>query len=1116
MADNPGIDRLNDSVHEMQAFLTDAFNMFLDQDLKKSDILDDMNNTLKAISKALDNKTPEPESNKAIDKVSSKSYNSQNKILTDISNSVKSIYKFLSDKKPENESKKTLESTSKPETESKSTSIPETGNTNDIFVQLATIGTSITSLANGLNLFKNVKSKKFTDFIKDLTNAMTNDGKIKDPKQVTEIYKAMADVLKALGDNIGKIGSGMIIFNIAAMMGGPKLFIKFVDDFFSKDRMKLLDPKKSKEVGEALHSLGTGILKFSVAMALSTPLLIIGIPGALLMVPMIALMGFITSQVGKNKKDINAGARSMETMALGLLFFSGAIFIAGMLQPTDLLMGLAVIALFGVFMLTVMLMNKIGGKNATKEGGEAMVFMGVALITVTIALLITRFIEFEDIMKGVLIMGGMALISIFLGMAKDKAIEGAVAMLFISASLIVAVLGILMTKLVDWDDIGKAGAIIGGLTISAILLGQFAPTALMGAISLIVISAALIVASVGVMLVKDFTWEEIGKSGAIIGGLGAAAILLGLAGPLPILGAVAMLLMGVALVVMAVGVGKLLDLKFTEKDTDRMTGLLGDLALTFGEIGLGSLFILPGTLVGIGMGMALNTIGSGLMKFSNMNIPMDKLGGENGLISQVLNAVIKPFTEIGKTYSGGFLGFGGSTDAEKGITAVKGIGDILCDIAEGVQAFADLKYTDSKGKVVQIPLSDLQENGRIITSIRNVLGAVGIVFAELGAANGETGWFSSGLIEKGVKSIAGVGENLVNIAKAVQEFANLTYTDKNGKKVPLTKEMIGTAKVPGLVGINIRNMISAITGALGEIGKSDDAQGDWWFGTSAINKGKEMIDGVGENIGSLATSAKTIMDIFDKAKPEDLERNIKTVIGAMTKSLANPELLKSGASIEKTSKIVLSSSESIKKLADISVDIYESTSKLKGFDTKFPKSMEAIVLGFKKINLLTGTNVNATKFNQMTAGIVSIANSSVNLEKASLSIEKISTSLIKTFKSINELADDKLKNVKEFFQTIVEIDKFNQEKFDQAMEQQLNNINTTQVQNTKQTSSVKVTTEHEDTSKGKNKISVDQLYELMSQQTQIMQSILAKLSGTLSVDMIDDGVGSLSKYSKKA
>ena len=1116
MADDRGIEHLNDTVREMHNFLTNSFNAFLEQDENQSDIMNDMRDSLKAIAKSLDSKDS--------DKNQSKKAAS-----SDILKSTKDD--------------KTID-----------------------YAQLAALGKSMPDLAKGLMLFNFTKTTKFTNFIKDLYNGMTNDGKIKDSKQVTEMYKAIADVLKSLGDNIGKIGKGMVSFNIAAVMGGPKLFIKFMDDFFSKDRLKLLDSKKSKDIGLALHSLGTGILKFSVAMALSTPLLIIGIPGALLLVPMLMLMEVLSKSLGKKSKDIKNGAESMAMMSLGLVAFSASIFIAGLLQPNDLLMGAGVILLFGVFIGVVMLMNKIGGKSATKDGGEAMLLMSTSLIVMSLALVFTRFVQFEDILKGALIMGTTALVAILVGEAKETVKDGAMAMLLVSASLIIATLGILMTRLVTWEDIGKAGAIIGGLALSTILvgkagtdvkegamamilisgalivavlgiwstelvtwedigkagaiigglsvaaiaLGQFAPTAIMGAVSLIIISASLIVAAVGIKMIQGIPWEDIGKAGAIIGGLTVAAIALGVAGPVAILGAVSMLLIGASLIVIGKGLESILQVKFTSKDTTRITDMLGSLALTFGEIGLGSLFLIPGTVAAIGMGVALNEIGSGLLKFSQMNISMDKLGGDNGLISQVLYAVIKPFESIGKTYSGGFLGFGGSTDAEKGITAVKGIGDVLCEIAMGVQAFADLKYTDTKGNKIQIPLSDLQAGGKIITSITSVLGAVGAVFADLGAKNGETGWFSKGLIEKGVKSIAGAGENLVNIAKAVQEFANLTYTDKDGKKVPLTNTMLGAN---GTVSMSIKNTILAMTSALSEIGKNPDAESSFWGGTGAIKLGKAAIDGVGKSIGDIAIAAQGIMNIFVKGvKPEDLNKSVRMTIKAMTGALLDPQLVNNDKTLEKSGELVTTLSKTMKNLANSANDIYGNLSKNKNFDTRFPKMMESMITGFKKINLLAGTKINASEFNKITSGIVNVANSHAQLDKASISIEKISNSLVKAFRSINELADDKLTKVKEFFDTIVEIDKFNQDQFDAKMQQHLDSLTNIPSYTAQPLGPVTATQKPDETSN----ILIQELKSSFDDMNNTLQAILAKLSGTLSVEMDDDGSSGLTKYSKKA
>jgi len=974
---------------------------------------------------------------------------------SDVFDSISDYLKVLIDNinKDDNSSKENKSSSA-----AKGASGSKSNSTKDMF-DFSKLGKSLPDLAKGLILFKKAEPAKFTAFVRNLTDAMTQDGKLKNPKQIKELYEGISKVFESLGDNLGKMGLGLMIFTLADKMGGPKSFVNFLDKFLTKERLAILGSDQTKQAAESLNTLGNGLLLFSIAAALSTPLLLIGLPGLLLFIPSMKLIQIGISMLGDDLKRIKEGGEAITYMAAGLILFSLSLILTRELEPTDFLMGIALIFVFAIFIGVIALMDKlVGGKKGSNEGADSIMYFGIALITVTIALLLTRLITFDDIIKGALIIGVLGGISILLGLAKDTVKDGAWAMLLVSASLIVAVIGVIMTKLVDWEDIGKAGAIIGGLSVAVIIVGMNGSMAMMGSIAMILISASLIVATIGIGMAAKFDWEDIGKAGAIIGGLGAAAVLIGLSGPLAILGSVAMLIMGASLIVMAIGIKKLLELEFTEDNTVSLLKLIGGLGIEFGLIGLGSLFIGLGAIALIGVGLALNSIGEGLLKFYNLNIPIDELSGENGTIYKVLTSVMEPFKKIGleNSVGGGFLNPFGSNPVAVGIASVEGIGDILVDIAKGVQEFANLTFVNSRGERIQL---DSTQMAMVASNIQMVLGAVSIAFAQLGETNGETNWWSNGKIESGVKSVEGVGRNLVDIAKGVQEFANLKFTGKDGKQISIKPEWLGPT---GFITTNIQNVISSISSALGLIGSSDGAQGDWWFGSSAISKGKSAIDGVGKNLLDIVKTAQGISDLTSKGfDPVKMETTIKTIIKGFSNALIS-------------------------------------------------------------IGSIPNSEKSAKTFNGISKNILDIANSSDGLNKSSLAIEKISNSLTKTFDGINKLGDDKLKNLKEFFQTLVEIEKFNAESFDKKMESwkelanTTTNLNVTGNENSGSSYTTSPTRSSKSSATNDNEKSskeLDAKVDLLNTKFDTMITLLGQISQSLkkplSVDIIDNDINTL-------
>jgi len=111
-----------------------------------------------------------------------------------------------------------------------------------------------------------------------------------------------------------------------------------------------------------------------------------------------------------------------------------------------------------------------------------------------------------------------------------------------------------------------------------------------------------------------------------------------------------------------------------------------------------------------------------------------KLSGKSG----ILFGLAEIFAEIGNKYPGekGFLGIGGSEGpVKKGVDAVKGIGGVVSELAEGIIAFANmgrgLPNYDKDGKFngtyTKFSLDDVQKNiTKVLTALPNVFASIDI------------------------------------------------------------------------------------------------------------------------------------------------------------------------------------------------------------------------------------------------------------------------------------------------------------------------------------------------------------------------------------------------------
>ena len=519
----------------------------------------------------------------------------------------------------------------------------------------------------------------------------------------------------------------------------------------------------------------------------------------------------------------------------------------------------------------------------------------------------------ELIGKSILLLGGIGGTIALLGLVEKFVDKGSEALIIAGLGLTVFAIGAgalgLVAHFLSYEDIAKMGLVILATGTALAAAGFASAFIIAGGAALAVAGAGLVLLGAGLFVLSKSIGasEDLFKPSKIdpektqletvIGGVISAFAVSPLKAAAVILSAPAVLLAGASMIALSGGLilmGKVASndgVKDLFKvpangDYDSNLGLiLGSIVDAFAISPLKVVKMIASTPAFIASGISLLTIAGSLKAFDKMtnSIDLEKLigtGGAPGTIESILTAVMGTFAKVAKdngiASAGGvkdFL-FGGSNPVSAGISAVKGVGRVLVDVAEGVQAWANLTYTDNDGNVKMIDGSVMDT---VSSNIQMVLGVLGKEFAAIGEANGETGWFSQGTIEKGISSIKGVGTELVSIAEAVQSFANLTFTDPNdpSKKISLPAEMLAPG---GSVRTNIKNAIISITEALAMAGSDEGAQrGFFGWGSSDIDKGKEAIAGVGADLAGIADIVKAASEI-DLAGVAGKVANILTLV----------------------------------------------------------------------------------------------------------------------------------------------------------------------------------------------------------------------------------------------
>jgi len=171
-----------------------------------------------------------------------------------------------------------------------------------------------------------------------------------------------------------------------------------------------------------------------------------------------------------------------------------------------------------------------------------------------------------------------------------------------------------------------------------------------------------------------------------------------------------------------------------------------------------------------GAGEELTNIATGLQAFQQMveqNINWDTLGQA---IKKSLTFVGEAFAAIGsgenEEKDGWWIFKWDENKTAKGVAAVKGAGTELTNIANGLKTFQDMITANV----------DFNALGNVI---KTTLTLVGDAFAVVGGKEQTDSTFfgliewDENLVQKGIDNVKGAGQELTNIAKGLQSFADL-------------------------------------------------------------------------------------------------------------------------------------------------------------------------------------------------------------------------------------------------------------------------------------------------------------------------------------------------------
>ena len=543
-----------------------------------------------------------------------------------------------------------------------------------------------------------------------------------------------------------------------------------------------LDEKRMESIA-LLGDVGMALLKFAGSLALVallTPLALVGLLGATILILGISVIFKIVDKMGMDEEKMKAYGEGLQALALGLLG-TGIVLALLSFAVKPVLIGLAVAGavVIGIGLMFFVL-DKLGVDKSMKKTSIALMFAGLSIVVLATSILLAS-ILLPPFVTGVLpVLGTVAAVALIFyvaGMGATQIAKGALALGFAGLALIILGFGVsIMANAVPDLKTGLGMiALIGGLGVVFALIGAYESgmmtgvplTITLGSVAMLMVGVSLMVLSIGVermaKAVAPLSLEQAGMIALIIGGLGVGFAAAGFAAPLIMLGAGAFLIAGAALVVVGKGLQQITNIDFKKLGTIKKTGTgafndSGETGFFGGKktnlevamdaiansVSLGPLSIV-GILAGAPTlmlaGFALTQISKGLLEFNKLQDKID-IGVLSTNVRDMVGVLADEFARIGTKYPGGkkslmqsIFGGGEQSAVADGISSTMGMGSALTGIARGMQAMANLKFPikyDKEGNPIAFETMSSDAPEKVAKNTATIISALALPFFNIG------------------------------------------------------------------------------------------------------------------------------------------------------------------------------------------------------------------------------------------------------------------------------------------------------------------------------------------------------------------------------------------------
>lgn len=469
----------------------------------------------------------------------------------------------------------------------------------------------------------------------------------------------------------------------------------------------------------------------------------------------------------------------------------------------------------------------------------------------------------------------------------DKGIKSGIrTLMFMAISIGILALVIAFT-IAYMGGLGETAAAFGIIALSIIILGlalfivgKMKGDIIGGSIAMLFASIAILVLAVAVTIFSkaNVGIEDVGLLGLTIAIVGVAMAIAG-AGPVPVmiaLGAAAMILAGVSILIIATAMAIWTAAKVAKKDVTVLGATILAIGVTYAAAGFGALFIGLGAAVMLLVAPSLILITGALLVFSKSKWDESK----NALLKTTLKGLVTTFKEIFSSIS-----LKDAVSMLRGAELLGEVGNSLSQLATGLSDFANGKAPEFKnGKVVGYKPFDSELGKRVGDTIKSMLtplvgditaGSDGSdsILGKLGAST----WYGASPIARGIDLLGKLGNSLSGFAAGIGSFANLNIVKfgMNEKGEMITNDTGGKID-PEQIGVSIKALLTPLVGDLTEGGDGSNTilgklgAGAGLFTDGPIGKGISLLGDLGNALGDFAGGVQAWADfkipIFGDAK----------------------------------------------------------------------------------------------------------------------------------------------------------------------------------------------------------------------------------------------------------